>query len=356
MAGIDSPPSRRARATRRPRIVVLILVILLGALGGAVLWKHQTRQLAEISSRGVLRQVADAATCFTSFAPHNDMEVTLLQKNLTDRLETDDEGFRTDAAIQHPANPRCRFLAVGDSFTEGSLVLAHEAFPHQLEVVLQEKGYSVRVDNGAGRGHTIHQERIAALGRWPHIKHDGVILGITGGNDLIDLNLLQRNGCEVGGTIPTSFEPLDPVALNDASVGKALLVKSLKSFLEDRPVGGADDLSPAQCDSLATEYQKILVTFARELKARQQSFMVVQFESFACNYKGDWFRQDLSDGILPLAASEGAVTTDVRAILWSQGMTLLPADRHPSAAGHRSMAEAIASNMIAQHVVDRCRE
>lgn len=348
----STSPTVRTRARRRPPVFMLAALILVGTAVVAAIWLKQAQKVGVVAPDGRIGYVVDDQTCFTGFAPQTNFRMEVPSKQLVDSVATDSAGFRSNERIAHPPDAKCRFLAVGDSFVEGSLVEAHEAFPAQLEVVFQEKGYSVRVDNGGTRKHTIHQQRIATLGRWGLANYDGVILGVVGGNDLVDLERLMRHKCDVGGTVPTAFRDLGTAAVTNNDPARALLAQSFVNFFNDETWWPS--LSNERCDEVGREYERVFLKFAQEVKAQQKALLVTIFDSFGCGPKSSWPGQSYTDSFLRTVQNEGVPLVDARSLLNEPGAQL-KTDPHPSPEGHRKIAEVIAKELIARGALDPCR-
>jgi lysophospholipase L1-like esterase len=339
--------------------MVLILFVLMSAVLGVLIWLRQAKRLDSNTAQKLLAYVVNRDSCYMGFAPHVQMTWLNKEKGLVESVLTDEAGFRWNERVVHPSEPLCRFLAVGDSFVEGSLVEADEAFPARLEAILAERGYSVRVDNGGMRGHTIHQERISALGRWGAADYTGVILGVLGGNDLTDLDRLIRNGCDVSGPVPSAFD-LWEVDKDSAFVAAKRLLSRLSGA---RPFFGfyADHLASRSMDEsgcvrLGEEYSKSFFSLVRALKARKQTLLVALFEPFWCDTKSAWSGRSYTVNLLKQAREEGALVADMGTMLLDPSLLLLPVDRHPSSRGHQRIAEAIAKELIEHHALDGCRK
>ena len=81
------------------------------------------------------------------------------------------------------ADPALRLLAFGDSLIHGYGLPAGEAFPQQLEAVLQDEGFDIEVINGGNSGDT------TAAGRarldWALSDQPDLVLVTLGGNDML---------------------------------------------------------------------------------------------------------------------------------------------------------------------------
>ncbi len=301
--------------------------------------------------------LVDERTCYFGWAPDMVDELSMPGKPLHWQVRTDEDGFRVGAR-PHPPHPRCRALVVGDSFTAGEWVKGDEAFPAVLEKLLDDQGYSVRVDNGGTVGQTIAQERTNLLSRWAGLHSDLAVVA-TCGNDLTDLALLQARSCRLETAPVSALRPFGSAA-DRALDGftqevRAQLVHT-RSRMEEivDSGGGALPESRAACDAAADEYVREAVDTARALRARHERLVFDLLEPFFCPAAhGAWGEPEqnaFSARLTTALKAEGAV---VLVSPWAARLT--PWDEHPSPAGHRTIARALAQRLESLGWLDRCR-
>jgi lysophospholipase L1-like esterase len=269
-------------------------------------------------------------------------------------LWLDSRGFRVSEAVatgeQVMPPAACRVLALGDSFTEGFFVTPEEAWPGQVERILRERGFDVRVDNGGFRSRSIVDERFAALTRWAPLRHDLVVLEHTA-NDVEDLVYAQRDGC-----VAPRFTLLQDWRIN------RLAEEAAARLPFGRAVSRADAPTEAECKAMSREYRKQLVETAGAVIADGRHFLFAEIERFGCSGFGNldeaqhglvWgdYMRDLHAQL----AAIGADFVDVSNALRVPGRSLRPVDSHPNAAGHAAIAAGIVKGIEASRALDRCR-
>ena len=109
------------------------------------------------------------------------------------RITTSHQGLR-DRAYGPKASGTYRILTLGDSFTFGFGVEGHEAYPKQLETLLQtvRNPTHYEVINAGFPGYGTHQELLYLKEEGLQFQPDLILIGFFGGNDLQD-NLLELN-------------------------------------------------------------------------------------------------------------------------------------------------------------------
>jgi len=112
-----------------------------------------------------------------------------------------DEEIRTVTPSQPTNLADITIVAFGDSLTAGYGLPASESYPAQLETLLQEAGWSVRVINAGVSGETTrgNQERSSFIRSQ---NPDIVLLGI-GGNDALRMLPLEETKKNISATIET---------------------------------------------------------------------------------------------------------------------------------------------------------
>ena len=99
----------------------------------------------------------------------------------------------TPAAVGVTEAKRIDIVAIGASNTGGALVGANQGYPAQLEAMLRQKGYDVRVRN-AGAGGTTTDDLLRQLGSTVPRGTEIVVLAPPVGNDFIQA---RRRGAEL---------------------------------------------------------------------------------------------------------------------------------------------------------------
>lgn len=351
-------PRRVARARRSPRrttAIVAGVALALAALGVVELALRR----APPSQPGLL---VDDATCFYTAAPAGTSEMSKPGTPLHHRFEADARGFRIpvgSAAKRASLAAKCRVLCVGDSFTEGLWVDAEEAYPAVLERTLGERGYAVRVDNGGMRGHTIAQERIAALGRFREPAASIVIVGQSA-NDLEDLVDMESFGCKLGGPLPTALRPAIPPEAEglgsraqDVAAGVAVLGERLRAFMK-RP-GDAPGRTEARCAEATKAYAAEAAEIAGEVRKGGGKPLFASLEKTFCAGKPWQNAEGTAPFYEPAVREAGGAVEVIGVAFHDPGVTLEPHDGHPSPEGHRRIAMRLADRLAALGWLDACR-
>ena len=199
------------------------------------------------------------------------------------------------------------------------------------------------------RGHTIHQERISALGRWGALRPEIVVVA-SSGNDLTDLVGLRTQRCRLDGAVPTEFAE---ETWSFAGVATAVLSDSMRRIISVVAV----PLDAGRCREAGNRYRETLVDLHRGLGARGSRLVFAPIENMNCGGDPAWNEPVEMDAILSAAAGADVPVTDLRGILHDgDGTRLGPVDSHPSPLGHRRLAEALSERLSAQHILDRCRQ
>lgn len=344
---------RRARGRAGTRTTLLGVGILLTALFAALVLGGTTADTRAF--------VIDERTCYVANAPAHVATVRAEGRPLEMTTRTDENGFRIgSAADPSRGSAACRILATGDSFTHGDWVEGDDAYPAVLEASLRASGADVAVDNGGMAGHTIADERVAALGRWAALGHPIVMVAATA-NDLSDLMRLESLGCEIGTTPPSTFDlsvgdGADPSPITLAARSAVARVVSITAGL--RLLGNHPAPSPVSTaeHERATElYLAELTRLATQLRARGVRLVFVLLEAPECPpVEGETHRPFPLDRVRAILALAGGLFVDATDALRAPGARLLPHDAHPSRIGHRAIAAAVADALATSGWLERC--
>ncbi len=335
---------------RRIRIALVAVGIAVSILAGMELG---LRAMGVKPHGGVL---LSADGCYFGWEPY--ARDTHTRGHLRHDLVTDANGFRVAVPIEAAAEPACRVLALGDSFTEGMYVTADEAWPAVLQSLLGERGYRVHVDNGGMRGHSILQERIAALGRWQALHPTIVVVEHTA-NDLMDLSSAEAHGCRAGGPVSSSFHSATPRILRSLRLFR--IAQELGIRIESQSaaaaMGGraAEPVAPAECERLAADYLSEAIALAEGVRRFGGHLLFGLWEPLFCESAAP---PDLTPYTMRLRtrlASSGAAFLDATDVFQVAGATLRPEDGHPSVLGHRLFAERVATALDQSGWLTQCR-
>lgn len=355
-AGAGHPGLRRSTGRIGPRGVVVAAVLLCVVVAVVVMM----RSAADLRADQVF--LFDETTCFIANAPELDARLVADDRPLAMTIHTDADGLRVSASPP-PAHTtaRCRVLATGDSFTYGAWVEAEESYPAMLETFLTARGHDVAVDNAGMLGHTIADERIAALGRWAALGHDVVTVAATA-NDLGDLLRLEAIGCEIGGTPPVTFDlSVDdvaaPLALHLAARNVVARVVAFSPTLRARSSGPA--IPPAtreEQDHALEVYLAELERLATALEARGTHLLYVMLEPPGFPPAAGELRVPFPlERVRAIVEGSGGVVVDASALFLSPDSRLTPHDAHPSPRGHRAIASAMAAAIVEAGWLGACR-
>jgi lysophospholipase L1-like esterase len=209
------------------------------------------------------------------------------------------------------------------------------------------------------RGHTILQQRIAALGRWAAHRPDLVIVQQTG-NDLMDLAMSRASGCGPDTQAATAFESALPEVVKKWRFFRVVQDAGLQ--IEGTLQGNASSagraelmLSPAACEALAVDYVGEVGRLAAGLQKNGASLLVANWEPLVCNAGGDsrWTLDGLAQA--KAYATMPLTFVDAHDTLQQGNAMLLPVDAHPSALGHSLFASRLAQRLVGSQVLAHCR-
>jgi lysophospholipase L1-like esterase len=295
--------------------------------------------------------------CYYGWEPN--ARETLTKAGLRRDLITDANGFRVAAHRQALPQPSCEVLALGDSWTEGMFVTADEAWPAVLESLLRARGYHLRVDNGGMSGHSILQERIAALGRWRALRPTIVIVQHTA-NDLMDLATAEAHGCNPSSPVPSTFHPANQSMLRELRLFRIaqefdvrLEVLSGVAGAMGHPMGSVE---PQECERLSADYAAAALALADGVGSSGGHFLLALWEGFFCASPNPPDMSAVAASLHQRLDDAGAAFLDASEVLAIQGSNLLPIDAHPSALGHRLFAERVAAALEGNGWLAPCRE
>lgn len=344
--------SRGLKPDRRRRRAFAIAAIALGAAGGLLLAQLVLGGSIAVVDRAVERStgvhpgdlldergsltVSDDR-CYAAWAP--DQSAVHHRGSLRHVVFTDALGFRVPARRQgddptDDLRPECTILVVGDSFSEGLWVSAEEAWPARLETRLRARYPDVRVLNGGFRGHSISDERIAALGRWAELEPAVVVLAQTA-NDLDDL---ARHACPPGTPVPDGFT--DTVESNAAIMPLERLRLAAEMWRESQR---SDSLDSPDCDVLLAAYEDEFVSLDEGVESWGGALVYFQLERLMCP-EGARITTDAS-GVAARLGRMADGHVEAIHVLWTPEFSLRPVDGHPSPAGHDEYARILAEEL-----------
>ncbi len=301
--------------------------------------------------------LVDERTCYWSYAPNIDQSLSEPGTPLSFRVRTDQNGFRIGDQPP-PRHPRCRVVVAGDSFTLGMWVRADQALPAVLERLLNREGYSVEVDNGGTMDQTISQERTNLLSRWADVGEQIAVIA-TCSNDIEDIAALKAQSCDLAVPPKASlhrFERADFGSISEQIRAQFVAWRRrLVGFIG--PHGNHLPRSRAECDAAAAEYLHEAVDTARALRGRHVHLAFDVLEEFSCAAAvGPWGSSEVDAFQARLTAAveqEGAVL--LQSPVLPPADRLRPYDDHPSPAGYRIYARALADRLESSGWLDRCR-
>jgi lysophospholipase L1-like esterase len=325
----------------------------------------------------------------------------------TDEFEVtydiNDRGMN-DRPLSSGASPRVRILALGDSHTFGVGVAQAQSWPNQLEAMLFGEDTSRgSVYNAAVYGYSLGQYLLRARGMMDAVNPSLVLVGFSCATDLYDLLPPARGGFVYGEDLGRVYFDLDEkgelIEISDLA-GKTTVRKlkgfdKIKRMLEGSalyrrlkrsqlamavgmslgPPGGSLWTGPASALKIHLDTQekyrwqlaeKIIDRLDEELESRGAKLVVVNIPYLPQVYDAVW---NASFGLQPEKYDRWIAGKRLRTLCEAKGIGYVDTtvdlvrearqgrrlhfwkDAHPTAEGHRVIAE-----VVARFLRERCKE
>lgn len=265
------------------------------------------------------------------------------------RVTTSDSGYRgRDVTAPKPAGTY-RILGIGDSYMFGQGVADHETYLALLPGLLKEgwPGRSLETVNLAVPGFNTVMEVETLRARGPALQPDLVLIEIVG-NDLDLPNFLWT---EID---PWALQRLFLLDFVHERLGSRPAVSRADRGLSEAPreAGGMLDTFSRDTARVPPQYASMvgLPAFERSLAELAEFGRRHQVRVLALTH-GVWFEdamlEALSSNRIPVLVLRSALRQRARALgapdYGRSPLALSPVDLHPSALGHRAIAEEVAA-------------
>lgn len=300
---------------------------------------------------------------------------------------------------------RIRVFAVGDSHTFATGVSQRDTWPKQLEAALNRDGTRFRVYNAGTTGYNVHQYLLRVIDQGPVVRPHVVIVAVTFASDFFDLLPPDRGGWIHGGDLERDYFDLDdrgrlverhwsPAQASQPGAVQPLRSRSIRSAilnlatvryfrrtpfalaLASRLRWGNDSLWPNMDIAMEREvaqehtynhalFRAVLQRMKQETDRLQARLVVVGIPYLPQVYDamqtwafpGERFDRAASSRRLRAhCAAAGAEYVDtldaMRSAVAAAGGAWVhfPEDGHPTADGHRIIAETIARTVAFEQI------
>jgi lysophospholipase L1-like esterase len=337
------------------RRLILPAMLVLGSVAGSLLLLEGVLRVFQVVPASGVTTVTEREFLEVPGILTPGQRLTSQQvRKLPYRVTVNSLGYRgPEFPRTKPAN-EFRVVFAGDSFVYGSFVNDDETYPARLEAELRRFCPHLTVVN-AGVGGTTIYTHAAMIERALQLEPDLVLLNFTE-NDVADLAMeplwfsLERNR-EAKSRFPLSlvYPVLRRTALWHLILEAGALVRARGADEVFRGFDGEPEDGPIASAQLRTEYEARYGKLVDTLALHGVPLLSTAYPAHLTLF-GEWSEEQLAwfdhlsgqlgiEGIPILGAlrSSGGLDTD---------LYLLPIDGHPSPAGYRIAAEALAKGLL----------